>query len=84
ISIVALLVLVIGLWIWNVVIPSASLVGAFLIAQLILLLLLAARFWQRAVAVSFYTAATVEVPVETRPAPVTLITAAEAPPAGGI
>ncbi|MGA7561052.1 MAG: hypothetical protein WCF61_07585 [Terriglobales bacterium] len=84
ISIVALLVLAIGLVIWNVAVPSASLVGAFLIAQLILLLLLAARFWQRAVAVSFYTAATVEVPVETRPAPVTLITAAEAPPAGGI
>jgi hypothetical protein len=84
ISIVALLVLVIGLWIWNVVIPSASLVGAFLISELILLLLLATRFWQRAVAVSFYTTAMAEVPVETQPAPVTLITAAEAPPTGGI
>jgi len=84
ISVVALLILAIGLVIWNVAVPSASVVGAFLIAQLILLLLLAARFWQRAVAVSFYTAAMAEVPVETRPAPVTMITAAEAPPAGGI
>ena len=84
ISIVALLVLAIGLWIWNVLIPSASLVGAFLISELILLLLLATRFWQRAVAVSFYSTAMAEVPVETKPAPVTLITAAEAPPTGGI
>jgi len=84
ISIVALLVLVIGLWIWNVLVPSASLVGAFLISELILLLLLATRFWQRAVAAAFYTTAMAEVPVETRPAPLTMITAAEAPPAGGI
>jgi hypothetical protein len=84
ISIVALLVLAIGLVIWNVAVPSASVVGAFLIAQLILLLLLATRFWQRAVAVSFYTTAMAEVPAETPPAPVTLITVAEAPPAGGM
>ena len=84
ISIVALLVLAIGVVIWNVAVPSASLVGAFLIAQLILLLLLATRFWQRAVAVSFYTTAMAEVPVETRPAPLTMIAVAEAPPTGGI
>ncbi len=53
ISIAALLVLALGVCLWNVAVPSASAWGAFLIAQLILLLLLAARFWQRAVAVSF-------------------------------
>jgi len=47
---VALLVLAIGVCVWNVAVPSASIWGAFLISQLILLLLLAARFWQRAVA----------------------------------
>jgi len=52
ISMVALLVLAIGVCVWNVAVPSASIWGAFLISQLILLLLLAARFWQRAVAVS--------------------------------
>jgi hypothetical protein len=84
ISIVALVVLGIGLVIWNVAVPSASLVGAFLIGQLILFLLLATRFWQRAVAVSFYNAAMADVPVETRPTPVTLITAAETSQGGGI
>ncbi len=84
ISIIALLVLAIGIVFWNVAVPSASIVGAFLISELILLLLLATRFWQRAVAVSFYTTAMAEVPVETRPAPLTMIAVAEVPPAGGI
>jgi hypothetical protein len=65
---------------WNVMVPPASVFGAFLISQLILLLLLATRFWQRAVAVGFYSAAMVEVPMEIPPAPV--IFAAEATPQG--
>jgi len=83
ISVVALLVLTIGLVIWNVIVPPASVWGAFLIGQLILLLLLATRFWQRAVAVSFYSTAVAETPVEKQPAPVNL-TAAATPQAGGI
>jgi hypothetical protein len=70
ISLVALLVLAIGIVVWNAVVPSASLFSAFLIGQLILLLLLAIRFWQRAVAVSFYLARVAEAPVETLPAPI--------------
>jgi hypothetical protein len=80
ISVVAVLVLGIGLVTWNVMVPPASVFGAFLIGQLILLLLLATRFWQRAVAVGFYSAAMVEVPVEIPPAPV--IFAVEATPQG--
>jgi ABC-type multidrug transport system fused ATPase/permease subunit len=77
ISIVALLVLAIGLVIWNGVVPPASVFGALLIGQLILVLLLATRFWQRAVAVSFYsTALAAETPVENQPAPVSLTVAA--------
>ena len=75
-----LLAVVIGLVTWNVMVPPASVFGAFLIGQLILLLLLATRFWQRAVAVGFYSAAMVEVPVEIPPAPV--IFAVEATPQG--
>lgn len=76
ISVVALLVLAIGLGIWDVMVPPASVLGAFLIGQLILLLLLATRFWQRAVAVSFYSTAVAETPVENQPAPVSLAVAA--------
>jgi hypothetical protein len=83
ISVVALLVLAIGLGVWNVVVPPASVFGAFLIGQLILLLLLATRFWQRAVAVSFYLTAVAETSVENQPAPVGL-TVAATPQAGGI
>ena len=84
ISIVALLVLAIGLVIWNGVVPPASVFGALLIGQLILVLLLATRFWQRAVAVSFYsTALAAETPVENQPAPVSL-TVAATPQADGI
>jgi hypothetical protein len=83
ISVVALLVLAIGLGVWNAVVPPASVFGAFLIGQLILLLLLATRFWQRAVAVSFYLTAVAEASVENQPAPVSL-TVAATPQAGGI
>jgi hypothetical protein len=76
ISVVALLVLAIGLGIWNVMVPPASVFGAFLIGQLILLLLLTTRFWQRSVAVSFYSTAVAEAPVENQPAPVSLTVAA--------
>jgi hypothetical protein len=82
ISVVALLVLAIGLGVWNVLVPPASVFGAFLIGQLILLLLLATRFWQRAVAV-FYLTAVAETSVENQPAPVSL-TVAATPQAGGI
>jgi hypothetical protein len=64
IAIVGLLVLAVGVWLWNVIVPPASVSGAFLISQAILLSLLALRFWQRATAVAFYTRSSVEQPVE--------------------
>jgi hypothetical protein len=53
-TIVAALVLVAGLWVWMKFVPPASVMGAFFVSQLTLLLLLIPRFWQRGVAVSYY------------------------------
>jgi hypothetical protein len=54
ISLFALIVLVVGIWLWNVLVPASSVLGAFVIGQLMMVLWLAARFWQRAVAAAFY------------------------------
>jgi hypothetical protein len=53
-TIVAALVLVAGLWVWMKFVPPASVMGAFFVSQLTLLLLLIPRFWQRGVAVTYY------------------------------
>ncbi len=53
-TIVAAIILVGGIFLWMKLVPSASVVGAFIIAQLILLFLLIPRFWQRGVAVSYW------------------------------
>ncbi|HXY51131.1 MAG TPA: hypothetical protein VEI01_16895 [Terriglobales bacterium] len=50
----ACLVLVIGIWVWHVVVPPANVVGAFVVSQAILIALLGMRFWQRASAAAFY------------------------------
>jgi hypothetical protein len=54
IAIVALAVLAAGILLWHWIVPPSSVLGAFLIGQAIMLLLLAMRFWQRATAVAFY------------------------------
>jgi hypothetical protein len=54
IAIVALAVLAAGILLWHAVVPPSSVLGAFIVGQATLLLLLAARFWQRATAVAFY------------------------------
>jgi hypothetical protein len=54
ISLVALAVLAAGLLLLHFIVPPSSVLGAFLVSQLTLLLLLATRFWQRASAVAFY------------------------------
>lgn len=54
IAIAALVVLVSGILLWHAIVPSSSIVGAFIVGETTLLLLLAARFWQRATAVAFY------------------------------
>jgi len=70
IAIVALAVLVGGILLWDTIVPPSSVLGAFIIGQAPLHLLLAARFWQRATAVAFYTKEMAEPVVEeTRPIP---------------
>jgi hypothetical protein len=53
-TIVAAIALVVGLWVWMKLVPPASLIGAFLVSQLTLLVLLIPRFWQRGVVVTYY------------------------------
>ncbi|HYM78290.1 MAG TPA: hypothetical protein VE377_20120 [Candidatus Dormibacteraeota bacterium] len=50
----AAILLVGGLWCWIHFVPSDAVVRAFLMSQLILLLLLIPRFWQRGIAVSYW------------------------------
>ena len=54
VALAAMMVLVLGIWAWIKVVPPASVLGAFVVSQAILLAWLAARFWQRACAVAFY------------------------------
>jgi hypothetical protein len=77
-AIVATLILAAGLLFWEHFVPSASVGGAFLMAQFTLLLLLIPRFWQRGIAVSYrqqYMLMPVVVvePVEPLPVPVAAI-----------
>ena len=63
----AVAVLAGGIVLWNMIVPSSSILGAFLISQLMMLLLLASRFWQRASAVAFYVKQMAEPVVEMTP-----------------
>jgi hypothetical protein len=67
IALVGLVVLVGGIVLWNKIVPPSSVIGAFLISQLTLFVLLAIRFWQRAAAVSFYVKQMAEPEVEVVP-----------------
>jgi hypothetical protein len=71
-TIVAAILLVIGIFVWMNFVPPANLLGAVLVSQLTLLLLLIPRFWQRGVVVSYYLENMVEaIAVEPlTPAPV--------------
>lgn len=62
ISILALIVLIGGIWLWHVLVPASSVFGAFVIGQIMMLLWLGARFWQRAVAAVFYMREMLVVP----------------------
>jgi hypothetical protein len=72
IAVVALAVLAGGIVLWNQIVPPSSVIGAFIISQATLLLLLATRFWQRAVTVAFLVRETAAEPivVETERIPV--------------
>jgi hypothetical protein len=54
ITIVAAAILLCGIWTWMKFVRPDSMVGAFVVSQFILLLLLIPRFWQRGVAVSYW------------------------------
>jgi hypothetical protein len=70
IAMVALAVLVVGILLWYAIVPPGSVVGAFIVGEATLLLLLAMRFWQRATAVAFYVRELAEPVVEeVRPMP---------------
>jgi uncharacterized membrane protein len=75
VTIVAAIILVCGIWVWMKAVAPESVLGAFFIAQLALILLLIPRFWQRGVVVSYWQqhmlapAAVVE-PVVPQPVPV--------------
>jgi len=53
-SIVAALILIVGIWVWMKFVPPASVLGAIVVSQLTLLMLLIPRFWQRGVVVTYY------------------------------
>ena len=67
ISVVGLAILAGGIVLWNMIVPPSSVLGAFLVSQLTMLLLLATRFWQRASAVAFYVKQMAEPVVEVAP-----------------
>ena len=52
-TLVAAIFLLGGLWIWMKFVAPESIIGAFMIAQITLFLLLIPRFWQRGIAVSY-------------------------------
>jgi hypothetical protein len=64
IAVVGLAVLVAGILLWHAIVPPSSVLGAFIVGQATLLLLLATRFWQRATAVAFYVREMAEPLVE--------------------
>ncbi len=53
-TIVAAIILLGGIWTWMKAVSPQSVVGAFLISQITLFLLLIPRFWQRGIAVSYW------------------------------
>jgi hypothetical protein len=60
ITIVASIILLGGIWVWIKFVPAQSVLGAALVGQFTLLLLLIPRFWQRGVIVSYYLQEMVE------------------------
>jgi len=53
-TIVAAILLVAGIWVWMKLVAPESVVGAFLVGQITLFLLLIPRFWQRGIVVSYW------------------------------
>jgi hypothetical protein len=80
-AVCACLVLIAGIWLWNVLVPAPSVLGAIVVGQAILFALLWMRFWQRASAARFYMREMLVVaPVSTPLSPVLEPPAAVTPP----
>lgn len=91
-TIVAGMILLGGIWVWLKAVSPGSVVGAFVLSQIILVLLLIPRFWQRGIVVTYWqqrmlvpvvTMKPVEsptLPPPTNPDPVPVTPA----PAGGV
>ncbi len=69
IAFVALAILVVGILLWHAIVPPSSVLGAFIVGEATLLLILGTRFWQRATAVAFYMKETFEPVEESRSMP---------------
>jgi hypothetical protein len=53
-TLVAAIILLAGIWVWLKAVSPQSVVGAFVLSQIILFLLLIPRFWQRGIAVTYW------------------------------
>ena len=71
-AIVAMLILLAGIMLWHFLVPPDSVLGAFWVTQAVLALLLASRFWQRAIAVAFYLRISTAPPTELSSIPIRL------------
>jgi len=81
VTIIAAIVLVGGLWVWMKLVAPQSVVGAFVIAQITLLLLLIPRFWQRGIAVSYWEQRMLLPLIPTQPVAITPLPVPPAEPA---
>jgi hypothetical protein len=78
-TIMAAAILIAGLWAWMNLVSPESLVGAFIVSQFTLLLLLIPRFWQRGVVVAYWQQAMVAPAVAVEPATTAAALEPEAP-----
>jgi hypothetical protein len=86
ICLLGLAVLAGGIWVWHSYVPSSNVMGAFLVTQVMLVLWLGMRFWQRASAAAFYMremAVEAPVPPTAEPSPSSEFTSPVAPPVDG-
>jgi hypothetical protein len=54
IFLIGLVILMVGIWCWHALVRPSSVLGAFVVGQIIAVLWLGTRFWQRATAAAFY------------------------------
>lgn len=72
-ALTAAIILVAGLWVWIHFVPSNSVLRTFLLIQIIMLLLLIPRFWQRGIAVSYWQQRMLVPVVEVHPTEPTVV-----------